>query len=203
MQTAVAQKSAMRSAVAVRPSRAAVVVRAESRRAVLGGFLAGAAALSVANQAQAITPVDLFDDRSARERGFDIIYEARDLDLPQNQRDGLTQARGDLASTKKRVSESEQRIDSAIEPFINKAYWTEAREELRRQVGTLRFDLGTLSVAKSGSKEDRKKAIALSKNFIAKVEDLDYSLRKKDQASATAKLAKVKSSLDEVLAFVL
>lgn len=60
---------------------------------VLAGFVAAGAALLAAPKAQAVTPVDLFDDRKARDTGFDIIYEARDLDLPQNVRDGLTQVR--------------------------------------------------------------------------------------------------------------
>lgn len=75
------------------------------------------------SSAQAVTPVDLFDERTVRERGFDIIYEARDLDLPQSVRDGLTQARESLDSTKNRVKESEARIDSALEPSIKKNYW--------------------------------------------------------------------------------
>lgn len=33
------------------------------------------------------------------------------------------QARQSLDATKKRVSESEKRIDSALEPFIKKNYW--------------------------------------------------------------------------------
>lgn len=35
------------------------------------------------------------------------------------------------------------------------------------------------------------------------VEDLDFSLREKDEASSLKKLGSVKSTLDEVLAFVL
>jgi hypothetical protein len=49
-----------------------VVVRAsgeESRRAVLGGFLAGVAALT-ASSAQAM---DLIDDRAVRAKGYDIM----------------------------------------------------------------------------------------------------------------------------------
>lgn len=61
---------------------------------VLAGFVAAGAALLAAPKAQAVTPVDLFDDRKARNTGFDLIYEARDLDLPQSERDGLTQVRG-------------------------------------------------------------------------------------------------------------
>jgi hypothetical protein len=91
-------------------------------RQVLSGF-AGTVALLAASAAQANTPIDLFDDRGARKKGFDLIYEARDLDLPQNVRDGLTQARSDIASTKQRVKESEKRLDNDVLPSINKAYW--------------------------------------------------------------------------------
>ena len=80
------------------PCRSVVVVRAsaeESRRAVLGGMLAGVAALAAAGSAQA--DVTLFDERKARERGFDLIYEARNLELPQGQRDGMSQVGGAVA----------------------------------------------------------------------------------------------------------
>ena len=56
---------------------------------IVSGLLAGITGLSVAKQAQA--NIDLIDDRKVRDRGFDIIYEARDVDLPQAQRDGFTQ----------------------------------------------------------------------------------------------------------------
>ncbi|GIL52023.1 hypothetical protein Vafri_7985, partial [Volvox africanus] len=201
---AVAQKVASRPAVASR--RGAVVVRAsvETRRAVLGGLLASTVvALTSANKAQAAaTPVDLFDDRKARNTGFDLIYEARDLDLPQSVRDGLTQARTSLDETIKRVKESETRIDADLEGFIKKNYWTEAREQLRRQVGTLRFDLNTLASSKA-VKADKKKALELKKDFIQKVEDLDFALRAKDEPSALKKLEAAKSALDTVLASVL
>jgi len=200
---AVIQKVATRSVAAARPARSAVVVRAsaESRRAVLSGFLAGAAALTMTQGAQAVTPVDVFDDRAVRQKGFDIIYEARDLDLPQNVRDGFTQARASLEETKARVKASEARIDAELEPFIKKAYWTEAREQLRRQVGTLRFDLNALAETKT--KAEKKEAQALKKEFIAKVEALDFALRSKDQDSALASLTATKTALDNVLAKVL
>jgi photosystem II oxygen-evolving enhancer protein 3 len=180
-----------------------VVVRAsgESRRAVLGGLLASAVAAVAPKAALALTPVDLFDDRSVRDRGFDLIYEARDLDLPQNVREGFTQARASLDETKKRVKESEARIDADLDVFIQKSYWTEAREQLRRQVGTLRFDLNTLASTKE--KEAKKAALGLRKEFIQAVEDLDFALREKDQASAAKKLEITKAKLDSVLAAVL
>lgn len=46
---------------------------------------------------------------------------------------------------------------------------TEAREELRRQVGTLRFDLNTLASTKG--KEAKKEALAARKEFIRAVSD--------------------------------
>jgi photosystem II oxygen-evolving enhancer protein 3 len=174
----------------------------KSHSKVLSGFAAGAAALLGAGAAKAVTPVDLFDDRKARATGFDLIYEARDLSLTQAQRDGLVEARSSVEETKKRVKASEARIDSGLEPFVSKAYWTEAREELRRQVGTLRFDLNTLASAKGG-KAEKKQGLALSKGFIAAVEDLDLSLRKKDKTAALAKLGTAKAKLDEVLAYLL
>ncbi|KAG2431604.1 hypothetical protein HYH02_013297 [Chlamydomonas schloesseri] len=199
---ALASKVATRPAVASR--RGAVVVRAsgESRRAVLGGLLASAVAVVAPKAAFAAgaTPVDLFDDRKARDTGFDLIYEARDLDLPQNVREGFTQARSSLEETKKRVKESEARIDADLEAFIKKSYWTEAREQLRRQVGTLRFDLNTLASTKE--KEAKKAALGLRKEFIQAVEDLDFALREKDQASAAKKLEITKAKLDSVLAAV-
>jgi photosystem II oxygen-evolving enhancer protein 3 len=56
---------------------------------VLAGVL-GAAGLALGAPARA---ADIFDDRKVREKGFDLIYEARDLDLPQNVREGFTQVR--------------------------------------------------------------------------------------------------------------
>lgn len=67
--------------------------------------------------------VDLQDERQVRQRGFDLIYEARDLDLDQSTRDGLTQYRKNIDSTKARVKEAENIIDNKLEPFIKKKYW--------------------------------------------------------------------------------
>jgi Oxygen evolving enhancer protein 3 (PsbQ) len=55
-----------------------VSASAEGRRAVLGGLLAGVIAIAPAAQA-----VDILDATKVRDAGFDLIYQARDLDLPQ------------------------------------------------------------------------------------------------------------------------
>ena len=46
---------------------------------------------------------------------------------------------------------------------------TQAREELRNQVGNLRFDINTLIENNSKSKADKKAANQLKKDFLIKV----------------------------------
>ncbi|KFM27479.1 Oxygen-evolving enhancer protein 3, chloroplastic [Auxenochlorella protothecoides] len=169
----------------------------EGRRAVLGSLLAGVAALSLAGTPRA-QAVELEDYRKARETGFDLIYEARDLNLTQAERDGLTQARTDLGATRKRLQQSEKSIDKDLEQWIRKNYWTEAREQLRRQVGTLRFDVR--AVAESLPKAEKKEAFAAGKQFLKQTEALDLALRKKDETKALGLLDSTKSALDTVLA---
>merc|ERR1712023_279586 len=82
------------------------ILSSPASRILVAGLVAGLTSEMVTKQSIAVTPVDLKDDRSAKSTGFDLIYEARDLDLPQNVRDGLTQARTSVDDTKKRVVES-------------------------------------------------------------------------------------------------
>lgn len=92
---------------------------------ILSGLVAGVAAVAVAPSQADNTAgfVDLFDDRKARQKGFDLIYEARDLDLVQNERDGLAQFRGDLKATKERYKEATKRISKDVGGYIDKMYW--------------------------------------------------------------------------------
>merc|ERR1719352_1506147 len=107
------------------------LTKPSSDRRATAGLAAGLAALLLSSSAYALSPVDLKDDRKVKSTGFDIIYEARDLDLPQNVRDGLTQARNSVDDTKKRVAESKKMLTKEVLPYIKKAYWTEAKEALR------------------------------------------------------------------------
>jgi len=159
-------------------------------------MLAGIAAISAAPA----NAMDIIDDRKAKEKGFDIIYEARDLDLPQGVRDGLSQARSDIGLTKKRIAESKARIEGKLTNDIAKQYWTEAGQELRRQVGTLSFDLNTLSAQLP--KAERKEAEQLKKTFREEVTALDFAIRKKNKDVAAKELGDVKASLEAVLAKV-
>lgn len=56
-------------------------------------------------------------------------------------------------------------------------YRTKAKEELRLQIGTLRFDLDTLSAQLP--KQERKKAKALYQTFFKKVDLLKQGLVKR------------------------
>ena len=182
----------------VRPAttpRTRVVAAAAAPNADRRAFLAGVASVLVAGPAAAI---DLFDDRKAKDTGFDIIYEARDLDLPQAERDGLNQFRGSLDATKKRIKESEARIDTKLPGFVEKKYWTLAREELRGQLGNLRFDLDT--VAETLGKDGKKKALAAKADFLKAADTLDFAIRKKDADKANAALAATRAALDAALA---
>merc|ERR1712170_341851 len=135
------------------------------------------ALLSLTGTAVAVTSVDVKDDRKAKSNVFDLIYEARDLDLPQDVRDGLTQARSSIDETKNRVVQLKKCITLEVPSYIKKAYWTEARESLRLRVGTLRFDLNTLVEAKP--RAEKKVAVAAKKQFFNDVEKVDYAIREK------------------------
>merc|ERR1719267_61355 len=89
-------------------------------RSALKSLAASLAILTISSNAFAVTPVDLKDDRKAKSTGYDLIYEARDIELPQNVRDGLTQARGSVSDTEKRVLESIRRLYQTVLPSIEK-----------------------------------------------------------------------------------
>ena len=76
--------------------------------------------------------------------------------------------------------------------YVNKAYWTQARNELRRQVGTMRFDINNLVENKGSGQED-------AKAFYKNVEKLDFAIRQKDKAAATAALAVVQAQGDSLI----
>merc|ERR1719198_1182026 len=166
--------------------------KASKRDLLNGAALAGLAAV-VPKGAYAVTPVDIKDDRAAVGKGIDIIYEARELDLPQNVRDGFTQAReGGSDFAKKRVAEMVGRLDKSVKPAIEKAYWTEAKEELRRQLGSLRFDLNTLA-------EGNKDAMKAHKAALLDIEKLDAAIQGKNKELALSRYPIALASLGAAL----
>merc|ERR1711918_309715 len=77
---------------------------------------------------------------------------------------------------------SKRRITEDVLPSIKKAYWTEAKEALRLQVGTLRFDLNTLVASKPRS--EKKAALAAKKQFFDDIEKVDFAIREKKMQAA-------------------
>ena len=94
------------------------VMRAIPTQAATAVAATAAAAMAANPAMAAASAVDTFDFRSVKS-GYDIIYEARDLDLPQGTRDGLDQAR-DSATAKARIAESAARLDKVgVYPFLS------------------------------------------------------------------------------------
>jgi photosystem II oxygen-evolving enhancer protein 3 len=120
-------------------------------------------------------------------------YQARDLNIAETTRqDGASRfafQKLTTAQTAARAKESISRLDQDMATYVNKAYWTQARNELRRQVGTMRFDINNLVEIKGSGKED-------AKAFYKNVEKLDFAIRQKDKAAATAALAVVQTQGD-------
>lgn len=71
---------------------------------------------------------------------------------------------------------------------------SDAKEELRLQVGNFRQDLRTLATSK-GSKSERKAALAAAKDVIVAAESLDYAIRSKDPKEADKLYAALKTKL--------
>merc|ERR1711879_440846 len=135
IQPALASQSNFMPMQLARP-RSSTVANAERREMMAGLALGLGSVAAQSKNAFAVTGVDVKDDRGAVKKGFDIIYEARELDLPQNQRDGLSQFKESVGDTKKRLTESSTRIKTSVLEFVNKNYWPAASNELRRQMGT-------------------------------------------------------------------
>jgi len=173
------------------------VSQKQGRREMMNGLAGAFAGAVVPKAAFAVSPVDIKDDRKAVAKGYDIIYEARDLDIDQRIRDGMTQSRESTDFTKKRIAESVKRISTEILPNIEKQYWWEAGEQLRRQAGTLRFDLNTLADAKAG--QEKKVALAARKTLLTDIEKLDLAIKRKDETVAVKQFGVVADSLNGMM----
>ena len=115
--------------------------------------------------------IDISDDRKVIDTGYYIIDEARDYSLPQSTRDGLDQLRGDLPATKKRLADAIASIKQVVPVSIEKNYWVKAREGLRLQAGTMRFDLNTIA-SSLGDRASQKAARKKADNFFVIVYNL-------------------------------
>jgi len=160
-------------------------------------FFAATAVVLSATPSFAATSIELTDKRSENQNGLQLIYEARDLDIDAKPRsEGPSRFSFQKLTTKEtaaRAKESVTRINKDVGEYVGKKYWTQASNELRRQVGTLRFDINNLVDAKGGDS-------ASAKAFYKSLEKLDFAIRQKDQDAATALLAEVQTSANALIA---
>jgi len=199
--------------VATAPKRAVLCkaattcsLESNTRRQALGFMAAGASLLS-ANGAFAEPPKMQVKDFGEVNRtgGLQEIYEARELANDNKPKAGsgtrFALKKLDVSGTKARVAESGKRLETEIAPLIESKYFPVAREELRRQVGYLRFDLNAL-VAEL-PKDQKKSAAAKKDDLIDKIEALDFQLRQKNQEKASAALGAVNSAFGDATAGLL
>lgn len=186
------------SKVAPPSARRTLVVRASAqadRRKVIGGLAAGLALLP-ATAAMAVQPITLFDNRAAKS-GLDMVDEAFDVDEDIRRRRGELQYRNSLSDTKARVKESRQALQGVV-TGLEKGYWTESQNQLRRQTGNLRYDLENL--ANSASNPDA--ALTKKRDFFDQVDQLDLAIRYKNRDMAMAAYEGAMSTLDSVIGMV-
>ena len=82
--------------------------------------------------------------------------------------------------------------------YVNKAFWYDGKQELRRQLGNLSLDMNTL-ISASG---DKKNGAALKKDFFTSVDALDFAIRKKDKETAQKYTAEAITKLNDFISFV-
>jgi photosystem II oxygen-evolving enhancer protein 3 len=138
--------------------------------------------------ALALNQIELQDKRVTNKEGLQLIYEARDLNIAESTRqDGPSRfafQKLNSNQTKARATESLNRINKDVPEYVEKAYWSQAGMELRRQLNTMRFDINNLVDEKGGDRTQAKK-------FYQAVEALDFQIRSKDKDGATAAVATV------------
>jgi len=186
-----------------RGNRTSVVVRAtqnesgscSTRRQMLN--LAGAAALFVGARQANAESIALFDDKSKNlDYKNNIADRARDVDIDVKIRNGWTD-RESRDFVVKRVAESKKRIESDVKTYVDKASWYAAKQELRRQLGTMSADMNSLVASSS----DKKKGASLKKEFFTSIDALDFAIRQKNQDAASKYQAESVAKLNDFLAF--
>jgi len=145
------------------------------------------------------------EDKRKENPGVQLIYEARDVDLPLKERYVFSrdqEAGKDMTpeTTLNRINDARVRIDGEVRKAIGGNDWALARNQLRTRVSFLRYDLNYLVSLKD--KQAKKEAIELKKNALAKIEDLDFQLRNKNQETSNAKLEVALAALDKTISFL-
>lgn len=180
----------------------ALVVRADasspSRRAILklvtiaapAAFVAPALALDITDD----RPVGIADLQRSLDQARDDKEDQR-LRFSYQNVNKLT-----LDDHKKRVRESLARLQSDIKPSVEAGRWSLVQQDLRHQMGTLRWDLDQLTA--SLDKQSRKQAQKLQDDAMRALEDVDYWARRKDQKKLSDAYASAVSNLGNVVSFL-
>mmetsp|Transcript_3650 Transcript_3650/g.13476 ORF Transcript_3650/g.13476 Transcript_3650/m.13476 type:complete len:208 (+) Transcript_3650:64-687(+) len=184
--------------IRAKASKASVVVKAsasDNKSKAVSLLVAGIVALNAA-PALALNSIELTDQRVTNKEGLQLIYEARDLNIAESTRQAgasrFAFQKLTTAQTAVRAKESLSRLDQDMVTYVNKAYWTQAANELRRQVGTMRFDINNLVENKGTGKAE-------AKAFFKSVEKLDFAIRQKDKDAAIAALAVAQTQGDALM----
>mmetsp|Transcript_6419 Transcript_6419/g.22085 ORF Transcript_6419/g.22085 Transcript_6419/m.22085 type:complete len:205 (+) Transcript_6419:156-770(+) len=175
----------------------AQAAESSSRRQVMGQ-LAGVAALFAGAARANAEPINLIDDKTKNlDYKNNIADQARDVDIDNSIRTGRAQARADKAFVVKRVEEGKNRLEKDVKDFVSKAYWYDAKQELRRQLGYMSLDMDTL-IAASG---DKKKGLSMKKDFFTAVDNLDFAIRQKNKDAGLKYQAEALTKLNDFIAF--
>ncbi|QDZ23969.1 oxygen evolving enhancer protein 3 [Chloropicon primus] len=177
--------------------RVSAQAESSSRRQMMGQLAGVAALLAGAGSAKAES-INLFDDKT---KGLDyknnIADQARDVGLDNNIRTGRSQSRADKALVVSRVTEGKNRLEKDVKDYVSKAYWYDAKQELRRQLGYMSGDMDTLIASTS----DKKTGLSMKKDFFTAVDNLDFAIRKKDKDSGLKYQADAVAKLNDFISF--
>lgn len=202
-------------------SGSAVAAASTRRGLMLSSTLAAVSALMMRDDTASVQAYESYDksikpkenktssigieDMRSKNAGVQLIYEARDVDLPLKDRylysrDGEAGKALTPEETVARVGDAKARIDGEVRAAIQGQDWAKARNALRGRAGFLRFDLNYLVSLKD--KASKKEAIELKKSALQKIEDLDYQLRLKNQEASNGKIEVALAELDKAIAFL-
>jgi len=158
---------------------------------VLALTMGGAAALyPVGNILQTLLPANAAVSSSIEIRDFKKvsetlqrnIYDTRGQELTESPRQGeasrFALASTDYESTKKRTQESLKRMKNQVPKLIESESWALANAELRRQMGTLKYDMNDLAKNKGLKPAKSNKAVYKA------LDTLDYNVRQKNKDKA-------------------
>ena len=160
-------------------------------------FVAASVIALQASPALAMNAIELTDKRAENVGGLQLIYEARDLNINESTRgDGASRFALQKLSTEQtaaRAKEAAARLSGEVSEYVNKKYWTQAGNALRRAVYTLRFDVNNLVAEKGGDAD-------AAKDLFKTIESLDFAIRSKDLDTASPLAAAAVSKADAILA---